>query len=109
MAFHEALAERIRQGLATQEGVTEKQLFGCYCFLLHGKVCTGVWKRSLLVRLDPDDYVDAFKEPFVKEFDITGRPMKGWVVVEPPGVATDEQLTNWLRRAVVFVAKLPAK
>jgi hypothetical protein len=59
------------------EGVAEKKLFGCFCFLLHGNVCVGVWKQGLLVRLDSDGYEDALKEPCVREFDITGRPLKG--------------------------------
>lgn len=109
MAFDEALAERIRQALARKKGVTEKKLFGCFCYLLHGNVCVGVWKQSLLVRLDLDDYDDALKDRFVKEFNITGRPMRGWVVVEPGGVQTEEQLKDWIGRAVKFVGKLPAK
>lgn len=108
-AFDAALAERIRQALAGRDGVTEKKLFGCQCFLLHGHVCVGVWKQGLLVRLDRDDYEDAFKERFVQPFDITGKAMKGWAVVEPPGVAADAQLHAWIQRAAVFVATLPAK
>ncbi|MBL8796185.1 MAG: TfoX/Sxy family protein [Planctomycetia bacterium] len=109
MAFNEALAERIRQELAHKKGVTEKKLFGCFCFLLHGNVCVGVWQQSLLVRLDVDDYADALKEPCVREFDITGRPLKGWVVVDPAGIQTDEQLKEWIQRAVAFVSKLRKK
>ena len=109
MAFSEALAERVRQAVARKKGITEKKLFGCWCFLLHGNVCVGVWKQSLIARLDSDDYDDALKEPFVKEFDITGRPMKGWVAVEPAGVQTQEQVEDWIGRAVKFVGKLPAK
>ena len=109
MALDEALAERIRQGLARKRGITEKKLFGCWCFLLHGNVCVGVWKQSLIARLDSDDYDDALKEPFVKEFDITGRPMRGWVLVEPGGIEENEQLKEWIGRAVKFVGKLPAK
>jgi hypothetical protein len=84
-------------------------LFGCFCLLLHGNVCVGVWKQGLLVRLDADDYADALKEPCVREFDITGRPMTGWVVVDSAGIQTDEQLQGWIGRAVKFVGKLPAK
>lgn len=109
MPFNEALAERIRQGLARKKGITEKKLFGCFCFLLHGNVCVGVWKQALLVRLDLDDYDDALRESCVREFDITGKPLKGWVVVEPAGVETDEQLKDWNQRAVKFVRALPAK
>ena len=109
MPFNEALAERIRQGLAHKKGVTEKKLFGCFCFLLHGNVCVGVWKQSLLVRVGADEYADALKEPCVREFDITGKPLTGLVVVDPAGIQTDEQLKDWIQRAVAFVSKLRAK
>jgi hypothetical protein len=109
MAFNESLADRIRQGLARRKGITEKKMFGGIGFLLHGNMLVGVWKASLIVRLDPDLYEDALKEPFVKEFDITGRPMKGWVLVGPDGIEGDEKLKAWIGRAVQFVGKLPAK
>jgi hypothetical protein len=108
MAFDEALAERIRRGLACK-GVEEKTLFGCACFLLGGNVLVGVWRRSLIVRLGPDEGDLALREAHVSEFNITGRAMKGWVVVAPEGVEDDEQLSGWIQRAVRFVAKLPAK
>jgi hypothetical protein len=69
----------------------------------------GVWKDSLIVRLGPEQGEEALKEPHVKEFDITGRAMKGWVLVEPGGVEDDDQLSGWIQRAVKFVGKLPAK
>ena len=69
----------------------------------------GVWQESLIVRLGSDGYEDALLEPNVKEFDITGRPMRNWVVVEPEGVVEDEQLKDWIQRAVKFVGKLTAK
>ena len=109
MAFDEALAARIRQGLARKKGVEEKKMFGGIGFLLNGNICVGVWKESLIVRLGPDEYEDALKEPHVKEFDITGRAMKGWVLVKPDGIEADEQLKDWIGRAVKFVGKLPAK
>ena len=109
MAFSEELAERIRQGLARRKGIEAKKMFGGVGFLLHGNMLVGVWKDSLIVRLGPDEGDEALKEPHVKEFDITGRAMKGWVLVEPEGVEDDEQLKGWVQRAVKFVGKLPAK
>ena len=109
MAFSEALAERIRQRLARRKNLEEKKLFGCACFLLGGNVLVGVWKDSLIARVGPDGYEDALLEPHVREFDITGRPMKGWVLVEPEGVEDDEQLNGWIQRAMKFVGKLPGK
>ena len=63
----------------------------------------------MIVRVGPDGYEDALLEPHVKEFDITGKRMKGWVLVEPEGVEDDDQLTGWIERATKFVGKLPAK
>jgi hypothetical protein len=69
----------------------------------------GVWKDSLIVRLGPEQAEEALTEPHVKEFDIAGRPMKGWVLVEPEGVTGDDQLESWIQRAMKFVKALPAK
>jgi hypothetical protein len=109
MAFNEALADRIRQGLARKKGVEERTLFGCACFLVGGNVLVGVWKDALIARVGPDGYEDALLERHVREFDITGRPMKGWVVVAPEGVEDDEQLKGWIERATKFVGKLRVK
>src|SRR5579884_3451853 len=109
MAFDETLAERIRQALARRKGIAETKMFGGVGFLLHGNLLVGVWKDSLIVRLGPEDGAEALKEPHVKEFDITGRPMKGWVLVEPAGLEGDDPLADWIQRAVRFVGALPAK
>jgi TfoX/Sxy family transcriptional regulator of competence genes len=108
MAFSEPLAERIRQRLDRRKNVEEKKMFGGVGFLLNGNLLVGVWTDSFVVRLGPDGGEEALKEPHVKEFDITGRPMKGWVLVAPEGAEGEEQLTAWIRRAMKFVGKLPA-
>jgi hypothetical protein len=109
MAFDTTLAERIRQALARKRGVEEKKMFGGIGFLLKGNMLVGVWKESLIVRLGPDEGDEALKEPHVRKFDITGRAMKGWVLVGPEGVEDDEQLSGWIQRAIKYIAKLPAK
>jgi hypothetical protein len=109
MAFSEELAERIRQALARKKGIEEKRMFGGVGFLLHDNLLVGVWKDSLCVRLGPDQAGVALKEPHVREFDITGRPMKGWVLVEPEGIKDGKQLTGWIQRASKFVCTLRAK
>ena len=109
MAFDENLARRIRNVLARKKGIEEKTLFGCYCLLLIGNVLVGVWKNSLIVRLGDEQGEDALLEPHVRPFDITGKAMKGWVVVTPEGIEDDDQLKGWIQRAVKFVSKLPAK
>jgi TfoX/Sxy family transcriptional regulator of competence genes len=109
MAFDETLAARIREALARKKGVEEKKMFGGIGFLLNGNLLVGVWKDSLCVRLGPEQAEEALPEPHVKNFDITGRPMKGWVLIEPEGVEDDDQLKGWIQRALKFVGALPAK
>src|SRR5258708_5502887 len=109
MAFDQSLAARIRDALARKKNINEKKMFGGIGFLLHGNMLVGVWKDSLIVRVGPDGYENALLEPHVKVFDITGRPMKGWVLVEPEGVEDDDRLKTWIQQAVKFVGKLPGK
>src|SRR5260370_2951337 len=89
MAYSDALAERIRHALSRRKNVEEKKMFGGIGFLLNGNMLVGVWKDSLIVRLGPDGGAEALLEPHVKEVDITGRAMKGWVLVEAAGGADD--------------------
>ena len=109
MAFDESLAARIRDALARRKGVEEKTMFGCVCFFLDGNVLAGVWKDALIARVGPDEADAALREPHVRAFDITGRPMRNWVAVEPEGVEDDDQLKAWVERATKFVRTLPKK
>ena len=109
MAFAESLAQRIRAALARKRGVEEKKMFGGIGFLLNGNMCVGVWKNSLIVRLGPEQEEQALLEPHARKMDITGKPMKGWIMVEPKGVEDDDQLKVWIQRAVKFVGKLAKK
>jgi TfoX/Sxy family transcriptional regulator of competence genes len=84
-------------------------MFGGIGFLFRGNMCVGVWKEFLILRLGADQYEGALREPCVREFDITGRAMKGWVMVRPDGVEGDEELRTWVRRAAAFVGTLPPK
>ena len=109
MAFSESLAGRIRDTLARKKNIEEKKMFGCICFFLNGNALAGVWKDALIARLGPEEGEAALREPPVRAFDITGRPMRNWVVVEPEGVEDDEQLKDWMVRATKFVKTLPKK
>jgi TfoX/Sxy family transcriptional regulator of competence genes len=109
MAFDENLAARIRTALARKKGIEEKKMFGGLGFLLNGNMLVGVWKTSMIVRLGPEKSEAALLEPHVGEFNITGKAMKGWVIVETDGVTDDGAVQEWVRRALTFVGKLPAK
>ena len=109
MAFSESLANRIRDVLARKRNIEEKKMFGCICFFLNGNALVGVWKDRLIARLGPEEGEAALREPYVREFDITGRAMRKWVAVEPEGVEDNGQLTDWLQRATDFVGTLAKK
>ena len=109
MAYDESLAGGIRDVLAHRLDIKEKKMFGGLGFLLNGNMLVGVWKDSLIVRVGTDAYEDALREPHVKDFDITGKPMKGWIMVESEGVEMEDQLRNWIERATMFVKTLPER
>jgi TfoX/Sxy family transcriptional regulator of competence genes len=109
MAFNEALAERIRRRLRRRKNVDERKMFGGIVFLLNGNMLVGVWKDSLIGRLGQDQQEEALRELHVQKFDITGKPMRNWVLIEPEGVEADGDLKDWIERAVKFVRALPKK
>ena len=84
-------------------------MFGGVGFLLNGNMCVGVWREFLIVRVGLDAYEGLLEESFTRKFDITGRVMRGWLMVEPEGLEGDDQLKEWLERAIAFVKSLPAK
>jgi hypothetical protein len=108
MAYDEKLAERIRKVLASTPGVVEKRMFGGVAFLLHGNMLVGVHKDSLLARIAPEETERALRDDNVRLFEITGRPMKGWILVDPDGL-TGAKLGKWIERARGFVTTLPHK
>ena len=108
MGYDLKLAERIRAELDGIPAV-EKKMFGGVGFLLNGNLACGVNKNNLIVRVDPEKHSDLLKKPHVQPFEMTGRPMKGWLVVEGGGVKTEKQLHAWVKEGVEFASTLPAK
>ena len=109
MAYDEQLAERLREFIAKRNDFHEQKMFGGVGFLLRGNMCFGIWKDSLILRLGEPQAVNALKDKNVKPFDITGRAMKGWVMVAPGGMKSKEILRQWVARAMDFVSQLPRK
>ena len=105
----EELVDRIRPFMKRRRGYSEQKMFGGVCFMINGNMCVGPWKGSLIVRLDKDKHEQTQSEPYVTPMDITGRVMKGWAKVDPAGIETDEDLQDWIERAVKFARSLPAK
>ena len=108
MAYNIQLAERIRVQL---EGLpfVEKKMFGGVGFLLNGNMACGANKDDFIVRVDPAKHNAMLKRAHVRPFDMTGRPMKGWLVVGADGVKTDQQLNTWIKQGVEFALTLPPK
>lgn len=76
---------------------------------MHGNMCFGIYKDYLILRLGEDQATKAIKKKYTKPFDITGRPMKGWVMVDSAGLRTENVLKEWVNQAIVFVSGLPRK
>jgi hypothetical protein len=109
MAYSRGLADRVRHALRDARGIAEKKLFGGVGFLLRGNLLVAVWQTSLIARLGPEQAATALAESNVREFDVTGRPMRGWVMIDADGLDNDAALDAWIARARAFVETLPAK
>jgi hypothetical protein len=109
MAFDEGLATRVRELIGGEAGVTEKRMFGGLAFLVHGNMACGVHGEDLIVRLPAAATDAALAEPAVRAFDMTGRPMKGWILVGAGGHAEDGDLRRWVDRGVAHASSLPPK
>lgn len=87
----------------------ERKMFGGVGFLLRGNMCFGIWKDHLILRLGESGAGEALKKRNVKPFDITGRALKGWVMVAPAGMKSKTTLRQWVTEAIDFVSPLPRK
>ena len=109
MAYDEGLAQRVREVMCNLPGYVEKKMFGGVGYMLHGNMACGVNKDDLIVRVGPDQYTSSLEKQHTKVFDLTGRSMKGWVVITPEGCAADTDLQYWIEKGVAFALSLPAK
>lgn len=109
MSFNEKLADRIHSLLKERSRMSAKKMFGGIGFLLNGHLCCGVYKDNLILRVGKNMAETLLNEEHVKDFDITGRAMKGWVMVESEGYQNDRDLIEYVKLSVKFVKTLPAK
>ena len=104
MAYDEVLAERVRELC----GLPDKRMFGGIAFLLSGNMAVGVHGDDLIVRVSREDHEALVAEPGARPFDMTGRPMAGWLLVSGE-VLDDDVLATWVRRGTAFAESLPPK
>ena len=109
MAYDESLAARVKEILSEHPDIAERNMFGGLAFMLAGNMACCATDRSLMVRVEPDGYAEALALPHSGVMDITGRPMRGWVLVEPAGLESRASLAEWVERGTTFAATLPTK
>ena len=110
MAYDEELADRLRDVLHGEPGLTEKQMFGGLAFLVDGRLAVSASSQGgLLLRVDPADTERLVAEDSVSRFRMKGREMDGWLHVLPEAVATDESLRSWVAHGVAYARSLPPK
>ncbi len=109
MAYEEALAERVRDLVMHRGDVTERKMFGGVAWMVAGNMACGILGDSLIVRLEPEEVEKALTEEHTRPFDTTGRPMKGFVVVEAPALSDPADLAGWVEAGVGFASSLPPK
>jgi TfoX/Sxy family transcriptional regulator of competence genes len=109
MAYSEKLANRVRAFAKVRPTVTEKKMFGGLAFLLNDYMFCCVTQDYLMARVGPDRYDDSLAKPHVRLMDFTGRPMKGYVFVDPAGIVTDQELQFWVELCAEYVLTLPPK
>lgn len=109
MAYDEGVAQRLREIFAGRTDVVEKKMFGGLAFMVSGNMCCGVVGEELMTRVGPEQYEQALQQPFAREMNFTGKPMKGFVYVGVDGFTSDQALATWVTRCEQFVSTLPSK
>ena len=110
MAYDQDLAHRIRELIAAEPDVTERQMFGGLAFLVAGNMSVAAsGQGGLMVRVEPNETDALVAKPHAQTFEMRGRAMQGWVRVDAQGVQTKRQLAPWVRRGVAYARSLPPK
>ncbi|MHB8133670.1 MAG: TfoX/Sxy family protein [Anaerolineaceae bacterium] len=109
MAYDEGLSFRVEEILADTSAFIAKKMFGGIGYLIRGNMTCGVIQNALIVRLSQQDYQTALQKPNTRKFEMTGKEMRGWLLVDPDGTSDDNDLKNWINSALQFSATLPPK
>ncbi|HKJ67462.1 MAG TPA: TfoX/Sxy family protein [bacterium] len=111
MAYDTGLEARIDESIqrASLQNLTKKKMFGGVGYLLSGNMTFGIWQDHLIVRCGLEHYEEYLDMDNVREFDITGRSMTGWIMVAPEGMEADTDLEKWMTIGGDYAALLPPK
>ncbi len=109
MAYNSELENRIDNYAFNLDRITKKKMFGGLGYLLNGNMCFGIHKDFLILRTSPEKAEELLKLNQVRVFDITGRPMKGWLMVEQHLFSNDRKLNEFLNIGRTYALTLPEK
>lgn len=109
MADDQHLAIDIRSRIGSQPCPAEKEMFGGIAFMVHGNMAVGVSSDELMVRVGKEAHDEAVARPGARIFDLSARPMRGWILVSQEGLATDADLDSWIQQGVAYAESLPPK
>ena len=110
MAYDEDLANRIRELVLMEQGVSEQRMFGGLAFLINGNMSVSASGRGgLLLRVDPSETDALLRMRHAQPFEMRGRVMQGWLRVGAEGVRSKRQLERWVARGVAHARSLPSK
>lgn len=109
MAYDKGLAQRVEEYLELYDDVYPKNMFGGIAWMVNGNIACGIFEESLISRVGPLEYKTALRQDGIHEFDITGRPMKGWIMADADAVSEDSELKGWIDKGLKFGRSLPAK
>ena len=109
MAYDSTIADEIRVRIGSHPGLTEREMFGGIAFMINGNMAVGVAGNELMVRVGKDGHQAAVSLPGARTFDMSARPMRGWIAVAPEGFASEELFNTWIDQGVTFAETLPKK
>jgi len=109
VAFDEGIADRVRERVGGHAGWSERRMFGGIAFMIEGNMAVGVSGQDLMVRVGPEADAEALGRPGARPFDMSGRPMAGWVLVAPEGYAEADTFTEWVDQGIAYAKSLPPK
>jgi TfoX/Sxy family transcriptional regulator of competence genes len=105
MAYDEKLANRVREQLVNLPVIEEKEMMGGLTFMVNDKMCIGIIQDEMMCRIDPDLHDTVIEMTGCRTMDFTGRPMKGWVMIDSSGMRTPKEFEYWINLALEFNSK----